>query len=86
MPKIRMKKVTKTTATVSFTLYQNVEIDVNELVRIYGPKARTKKFLIDYAVGNRGCKKIEAAWSSDSMIIDTEFSTEVETTEVPYYE
>jgi len=44
-----MKAQIQITATVVY----NINLDVDDLVAQYGPKAKGKKWLADYAVGNR---------------------------------
>jgi hypothetical protein len=85
MAKVRMKKHTATTATVVLTLQQVVTLDVNQLVKVYGPRARTKAFLEDYAASNRGCKETDECYSGGAIIMDYATSFEHETKEVPYY-
>ena len=58
-----------TKAYVTLTLVEQVEIDVDSLVEEFGPKARTQKFLKEWAVGNR---------DSSGMVIDSTFDTMVE--------
>ena len=48
------------------TTVQEVSFNLDELVREYGPKARTKAFLEDLAIGNR----------KDGVIIKSEFDVE----------
>lgn len=58
----------KATIRLTLTTFQEIEVDVTELVREYGSKARSKSFLEDYAIGNR----------TEGVIINREFEVEIE--------
>lgn len=59
-----------TTATITVVHFATVEVDVDALVSEVGPKARSKAYLKDYALG----QLIEGVYHSEveSIIIDTE--------------
>jgi hypothetical protein len=60
-------------ATITFTLFQTIEIDESQFQTETG-LAPTKENLIEYAVGNRGCGN-QGDWFFDGgdLIYDTEF-------------
>jgi len=71
----------KTEATCYITIMIPFTMDVEELVAEFGPKARTKSFLTDYAVGNYGCDLGPNQRSGSGIVLDTDLWIEEETIE-----
>ena len=59
----------KTTAYVTVIHYATVEIDVDDLITEVGPKARSKRYLKDYALGQPADHIFHS--KVESIVIDT---------------